>query len=317
MVGCLSYALAAAVQAVLLVYLAIVLASALRGLARLLPGPATASRAFVVLALAGLTAGTLWWMGARVADQAEQFVADAPQWWAGFQNSLGRTGWGRLLLEDARSAVPSGGWLRTVGPTVFSVADGAVVLVLALFLTFEPATYSAGLLRLAPPGRRPRAREVLTRLDRTLGRWTLGRLGMMALTGVLTGFGLWAIGMPFFLVLGLLMGILSFIPNLGPALAALPAGLLALQFGPAMLGKVALVYLVTQLLDGFVLTPWVNRRTVLVPPALGLAAQLVFAVWFGTLGLIVATPVVATAMVLVQELYLKDMLGEEAPSEEG
>jgi predicted PurR-regulated permease PerM len=309
--GALAYALATAVNAVLLIYLAVVLACALRGLARLLPGPSTATRVAVVLGLTALSAGLLYWMGARVAADAERFLSDIPGSWAKLQSTLQGSRWGRIVVENTRSALDSSALLGQLHATVLSLADALVVLVLALFLTFDPRTCSGGLVRLAPPRRRPRAREILARLDATLARWMLGRFATMALTGVVTGLALRLLGMPFSLTLGALVGALSFIPNLGPLLAALPAGLVALQLGPDMLWKVALVYLVTQLLDGFILTPWVARRTVRVPPAVGLAAQMIFALWFGLLGVLVATPMAATGMVLVQELYLKDTLGEE------
>jgi predicted PurR-regulated permease PerM len=128
----------------------------------------------------------------------------------------------------------------------------------------------------------------------------------MAINGTLTALGLWLLGVPLALTLGLLAALLNFIPNIGPIIAGVPAVLLALMHSPMQALYVVGLYLVLQSVDGYLLTPLVDRCTVSVPPALTLAAQMLL----GGLGLALASPLTAAAIVLVQKLYIEDTLGD-------
>jgi predicted PurR-regulated permease PerM len=132
----------------------------------------------------------------------------------------------------------------------------------------------------------------------------------MTVVALLTVLGLWALGIPLALTLGLFAGLIKFIPNFGPILSALPPVLLALLSGPRQALWVVLLYLGIQTLESYVITPLVQQKVVSLPPVLVISAQLLAGSLFGFAGLALATPLLAVAMVLARTLYLEDVLGE-------
>jgi predicted PurR-regulated permease PerM len=172
-----------------------------------------------------------------------------------------------------------------------------------------------GTIRLLPKKRRARIREVFGEAGETLRHWLVGRAILMALNGGLTALGLWLLGTPLALTLGILTGLLNFIPNVGPLIAGIPAVLIAWTQGGTQALHVFLLYLVLQNVDGYVLTPLVQQRTVSLPPALTILAQLLLGILAGTLGLLLATPLAAAALVFVKRLYVEDVLGDREDEE--
>ena len=154
--------------------------------------------------------------------------------------------------------------------------------------------------------------EVWNAVGDTLRRWLVGRAVLMVVNGVMTAAGLWLLGIPLALTLGTIAGLLNFVPNIGPIIAGVPAVLIAWTMGPMPALYVLVLYIVLQSLDGYVLTPLIQQRTVSLAPALTIAAQLLFGVLAGTMGLLLATPMTAAALVLINKLYLEDVLGDEA-----
>jgi predicted PurR-regulated permease PerM len=147
--------------------------------------------------------------------------------------------------------------------------------------------------------------------------WLLGQLASMVIVGVLTGVGLWLVGLPSPFVLGLLAGLAEFVPIIGPILAAIPGLVLALSYGTEMVVWVLAVYVIVQQIESYVILPVVQRKAVSLPPALTLFAVVAMGVLFGPLGLLFATPLTVVAFVLVKKLYLVDALHErtEIPGE--
>jgi predicted PurR-regulated permease PerM len=203
---------------------------------------------------------------------------------------------------------------RIVG--VFSTTFGAFmsvlfILVIGIYLSFQPSVYVAGFLRLVPPGRRRRAREIIHRIAETTRGWLLGQAFSMTLLGIVVGTGLSILGIPNALVLGLLAAVMTFIPNLGPVLAFIPAILVALSQGLMKAVYVALFYVVVQTIEGNFLTPMVQQRVIAVPAVLILATQVLLFNLLGFLGIVLAMPLLACVMVLVQMLYVEDFLGDK------
>jgi predicted PurR-regulated permease PerM len=190
-----------------------------------------------------------------------------------------------------------------------ALVNAAIVLSVGLCLAADPRLYKSGLLRLLPPERRPRAREVLTQLGSTLRRWLVGRLVLMFVNAALTWAGLSLLGVPLALTLGLLAGLLNFVPNVGPVIAGVPAVLIALTESPQQAMYVLLLYVALQSVDSYIFTPLVQKRTVELPPALTITAQVLLGVLLGTFGVVFATPLMAAALVLVRMLYVEDVLG--------
>ncbi len=139
----------------------------------------------------------------------------------------------------------------------------------------------------------------------------------MSVVGIATSIGLWSLGIPFAATLGLLSGILTFIPNFGPILAAVPAILLGLSHGPMSALYVTLLYVGIQAVESNLLTPLIQQRNVKLPPVLNVGFQVLLGVLFGVPGLIVAAPLAVVAMVCTRRFYVEDYLGDPlSPSED-
>lgn len=229
----------------------------------------------------------------------------------------------RLMEHRERlgDAMPDGGVglgvVATVTASIISALTGFLIaLAVGVCLAISPGLYQEGFLRLVPLSYRDRAREVMDETGGTLKSWLIAKLFEMILIGVLTTIGLWLLGIELALVLGLIAGLLSFIPNIGPVIAVIPALLLASLEGGRTMLYVAGLYLLVQSIESYGLTPWLQKRIVSVPPAITVSVQLLFGLFAGTLGLLLATPLAAVAMVMTRMLYIEDVLGDHEESED-
>lgn len=256
-----------------------------------------------------------WLLAVRVSSQINELLNTLPQGLEELRRWAEQFG----VVQTIERRSPSvGGWLtnssvvRHVTDTVSTVAgmlvDALVVLIVAIYLAANPRVYVEGSLHLVPVDHRARIREVCRSLSSTLRWWILGRIGLMVLNAVVTTVGLWVLDVPFALTLGILSGVLNFIPNVGPIIAAAPALLIALTQGPTQALYVALLYIAYQSADGYLLTPLVTQQTVSVPPALTLLAQVLLGASAGLYGLLLASPLVAAGLVIVRMLYVEDVL---------
>lgn len=181
--------------------------------------------------------------------------------------------------------------------SIFSGLTGVVVFVaLIAFITFNPKQYSNTLTTLVPARYQDGASKAKENITHILDRWILGRLVSMAVVAVLTYIGLLILGIEFALVLALLAGLLSFIPNLGPLLSVVPALLIGLQSGIATVAWIVVLYAVVQFIESYLITPFVQKKAVAIEPAFLLAVQIIFAATFGFMGLLLAGPLLAIAI---------------------
>lgn len=277
----------------------------------------------VLLGMLGLTATIAWWVAPDIADQADRLIERIPKAWQQVESKLERYGWYERLVDEKdqlEKMAPDGSRaLSTVGwafSSTFSALSSLVItIVIGLFLAASPRTYLNGAVKLAPVSRRARTREILEEIGDTLGSWLLAKLIAMVVIGILTVVGLWLIGIDLALLLGLIAGLLSFIPNIGPILALVPAVLIALISGPEDVLYVVLLYTGVQAFESYLLTPLLQKRLVDLPPALTIAMQFLFGVLAGGLGLLLATPLTAMLMVLTRTVYIEDLLGDKARSD--
>jgi predicted PurR-regulated permease PerM len=110
--------------------------------------------------------------------------------------------------------------------------------------------------------------------------------------------------------LGLLAGILTFIPYAGTVISVSPAALLAFTIDPRLALYVGLLYVGAHALGAYILIPLVQKRAVHLPPALTVAAQAVLAVMIGVPGLVLATPLAAAGLTLTRMIYVEGILGD-------
>ncbi|GIX00447.1 MAG: AI-2E family transporter [Pirellulaceae bacterium] len=190
-----------------------------------------------------------------------------------------------------------------------SVANMTLVLFVGVFLAASPSLYRRGFIQLISPRYRQRVTALLDELGSTLWRWLVGRALAMAVTGGGTGVILWLLGVPLPFTMALLTAALTFIPNIGAAVAMALAVLLALPMGLGVVGSVVVAYLTLQLLESNVLTPIIQQQQVSIPPALLILFQMVMGILTGTLGIMVATPILASLLVLIRRLYVQQWLG--------
>jgi predicted PurR-regulated permease PerM len=317
-----------AVNILLTVFAGLLLAVALGGLAEWAASRTGLRRgvalAIVVVTLLGVMAGGAWAIGATAAEQSRELIATLPKAVEHLKATLGENAVGRFLLEripDAsagseQAAKRSPWWALTL--TLDVITGIALMAFIALFVAADPDVYARGVVRLLPQGRRRRARQVLAELDERMRRWLLGKLVTMIIIAVVTWAGLALIGVKLALALGILAGLLNFIPYIGPLIAFVPAMLLALMQGVGTVGAVAGLWVGVQTLEGYVLTPLVDQQAVDVPPALELAALAVAGTTMGTMGVVLGAPLTAVIFVLVQRLYVEDALGDDidAPVDE-
>jgi predicted PurR-regulated permease PerM len=169
-----------------------------------------------------------------------------------------------------------------------------------------------------PIAKRTRTRAVLDAIGHALRWWLIGRVFSMAVVAAGTALGLYLLGVPLAITLGLIAGLLDFVPTIGPILATVPAALVALLQSPLQVLYVVLLYVAVQLVEGYLLTPLVQRYTIALPPVLTIVGVVLLGVLLGGLGLILAAPLTIVLFILVKMLYIEDVLGDvmEAPGEQ-
>ncbi len=312
----------AVAEVFLLIFAGVLVAVLLRGLSRWVsdhtPLSERWSLALVVLAIVAVWAAGAALLGAQLVAQVGELIERVPRLMQQFRQQLEQSQLGRQLLERAAqpqqqgadpssAAAPIAGILST---TFGAVANVVIVLFVGLYLAVKPDLYITGLLHLVPVAKRPRATAVLQTIGYTL-RWLLvGQVISMLVVGVLTSVGLMLLGVPLGLLFGILAGLLEFVPTIGPLISAVPAVLFAFTEDTSTALYVLLLYAVIQVIEGNVLTPLVLQRAVELPPVLTIAVLVVLGTLFGFLGLLLATPLLATVLVLVKMLYVQDVLGD-------
>ena len=223
-------------------------------------------------------------------------------------------------LLDSSGGLLSSIWhnVTALAGTLLSAVTGLILVVMAgVFLAVDPKLYRDGLVLLVPEPHHDQFRSALDRSGRGLRLWLLAKLISMSIIGVLVGLGAWAIGLPSPLALGLVAGLLEFVPLIGPFLGAIPGLLIAFSQGWSSLVWAMLLYALVQQLESNLITPAVLRKAVSVPPALFMLSVLAMGSLFGVVGVILSGPLTVTAFVLVRAIYIEDILGEEVVKTRG
>jgi predicted PurR-regulated permease PerM len=305
------------IQPLLIIFGGLVVAAMFDGgvrlLGRVLPIGRGWRLAIVVLAGLAFVLGTFYLTGMQIAAQFEllqtTLIAQANRL-TGWASSLGILP-GRAdiqgLLKEALGSV--GKLTSFVGTAIGALTGLFMVLVIGLFVAMEPRLYERGLQWMVPSDMRGECAITIERMAVTLRRLLAGRLAGMAFEGVLVFVILSLLGVPMALVLGMIAAILAFVPNVG----AFTTGVLmtAVGFSAGVhTGFAALAtYFVVQTIDGYVIIPMVAKRTIDLPPALTLSAQILAGTLFGVVGLALADPM--TAMIKVALERSSEREGEE------
>lgn len=278
------------------------------------------SLVLTVIAFLAIMGGIGWLLASHLATQIAELTEKLPQSFQRIQEYLSQYPSGRLLLEKMPQATADS--LSQVDP--FSRVTGlvswmsgflmsaVVILFVGIFGAAEPGIYKAGLMHLIPIQYRPRIEQALDAVGVNLRWWIVGQVVLMILVWVTTTIGLWLLGIPLALTLGLIAGILELIPYVGPWISAIPAVLIALLVGPWEMVLTLGLYLILHILEGYLFLPLVQREAVHLPPALALVAQVLLGELLGILGLFAAAPLTVAVVVFLKMLYVEDTLGDES-----
>jgi predicted PurR-regulated permease PerM len=318
----------------LLVFAGILIAVLLRALASLvcqLTGLRHGwSLAIVLATLLGLTALGVWLLAPILIREFTQLAQRLPQAIERLKGYLGQFRLGQYVLARTPSSDRMLTGVSGGGGSVFEQATGlvgsvmdvvvhlVVVFFVGVFVASAPQVYLEGAVRMFPHRRRKRVREVMETVGFTLRWWLIGQGVTMVVIGTATTIGLYLLRVPLALPLGILAGLFNFVPNFGPLVSLVPASLLALTISPEKAVQVVILYIILQTIEGYILTPMVQRRAVLLPEAMTLVMQVLLAWLVGALGLVLAAPVAAALLVSVKMLYVEDVLDDdvEVPGEE-
>jgi predicted PurR-regulated permease PerM len=195
--------------------------------------------------------------------------------------------------------------------TAAVLAGIVLVIFLAIYIGAEPKLYHDGLMHLFPHRTRKRAGEVLSEMAIVLRKWLVTQLIAMAVIGVVTTVVLLLLNVRAAFALGLIAGLLEFVPTVGPLLSAIPAIAMGFIDSPQKALYVALAYWGIQFLENNLLIPSLMRGGLDLPPAVTIIAQALMTLVFGFLGLMVAVPLTAAMMVPIKMLYVEDVVGDQ------
>ena len=273
------------------------------------------------LLIAVLIGTFIFLLGTQVGDQFRNLVTEMPGMIRQAGDLIGVPDLQSILRERLESFATQDGMfadLANITTNLVSVV-GLLVLVLfaGIFLAIDPEGYRRGLLQLVPDSYYTRIETAMLTAARALRLWLAGTLLAMLVVGAVTTAALYAIGLPSALALGIIAGILEFIPFIGPILSVVPAFLVALPEGYTMVIWVAVIYLTIQQIEGNVLVPVIQHRTAALPPLIGILSIVAATLLFGLPGVVLAVPLALVTIVLVKQLYVRDILGRDttAPGE--
>ncbi len=310
----------------ILIFGSVVVAVVLRSIAdplvarlKLRDGLAVLAAIVVVL---GVIGGASFLFGQQVAKQADQLAETLPPAWEQVRSRFEASPAAGYVAQPLQSLGSQAGRVLARAPGVLMSAASAIttlvlVLVAGVFLAIRPADAREGVLSMVPKGSRARGREVMNTCGRALKGWLRAQLFSMVLVGTLVGVGLWVIGVPAPLALGLLTGLAQFVPIVGPIASAIPALLLSATGGlqPFLL-TLALYGAVSQL-EANLITPLVQKNLASLPVVLGIFGVVGLGTLFGPLGVLFATPLALVLYTAISMLYRRDVLGDETATVPG
>ena len=302
-------------QSLLVILGGVILAAMIDGGARLLGRYLAIGRLWRVSMVLLLTVAFLAWLtifaGQQISRQAAEFPAlvtaqlnQLIDWLRGHGFELEANDF-QDLVGDLASGV--GTVTRAIGGIMGGLTTGLLILILGIFIAIEPAIYERGVEWMLPKHLREDFRITGARMGRTLRHLLAGRLVGMVIEGIFTwamlAYGGLLVGVgtvPMAALLGLITGLLAFIPNIGALLSGMLMVLVGFSGGTDMGIYTICVYFFVQTIDGYLLVPMIARKTVDLAPALVLATQLILGVLFGILGLALADPLLAMAKVALE-----------------
>jgi predicted PurR-regulated permease PerM len=295
-------------QSLLVIFGALVFATLLDGGSRLLGRVIRIGRAWRVMIVLALAAAFIFWLvqfaGSQIAAQAAEFPAIVTTQLGraiAFLRSKGLSIDQADIQNLAGELVSGVGTLsRAIGGVFGALTTVILMLTIGIYLAVDPRPYERGLSWMIAEHHRAHVADTLGHMAFNMRRLLFGRLVAMVAEGFLTYGLLSLIGVPMAALLGLITGILAFIPNIGALTAGLLMTLVGFSGGTEMGLWTIASYFLIQSFDGYILVPMIAKKTVDLAPALVLAFQLIMGVLFGLLGLTFADPMLAMIKVALE-----------------
>lgn len=314
-------------QVLLIVFAAVVLATALNKLARKIQQRLRLSRSLGVLAAIGIFVAVLVGFFILIvppfitqfqeltATKFPAILQSADRWRASIQSYIPAPLIPYLPnLEDLdRQIQPLLRSMAGQSLTLFSSSLAAIlnflfVVILTIMFLAQPGAYRQAFISLFPSFYRRRVDEILVECDVSLGKWVGGALLSMVVVAVLSLIGLLALGIPLALAQAILAGLLNFIPNVGPTMSVVIPMAIALLDEPWKAVAILIIYLLIQQFESNLLTPYIMAQQVSLLPAITLIAQVFFTTFFGFLGLLLALPLTVVAKIWINAVLIEDIL---------
>jgi predicted PurR-regulated permease PerM len=271
-------------------------------------------RLLLVLVLGfGFIGWVVWFAGTTIAAQAEALRAVVTAQFEqlmGFAASLGLVPAGNLSNISSQLLGGVGRLTSAVGSVIGAVTSVIAMLVIGIFLASEPKIYDRGIAWMLPLRARTGFYRLAEHAGFTLRRLLFGRLVGMLFEGVFTWIMLSLGGVPMAALLGLVTGVLAFIPNIGAITSGVLMVAVGFSAGPHQGLYAIFVYFFVQNIDGYLVVPYIARRTVDLAPAVVLAMQLLLGALFGILGVLFADPILATIKVVLVDLSRREAARE-------
>jgi predicted PurR-regulated permease PerM len=258
---------------------------------------------FVFVAF-GVVALLVWMLGPKVVEQFAALETELPRAARSLLIQLQSHQWGLWILQQSPGTEQIASGFTFAITRIGGIVVSSVTLLIGLFIVFslsiyftaEPGIYYNGLRHLVPEEYHKKLDACAASVVDILRWWVLAKLLSMTMVGVLVSVGLAIVGVPLAGTLGLIAAALTFIPNLGPLISMIPAFLLALAESPTKGLLTLLVFSIVYTLEGYVVTPLLERNIVRLPPALTLTMQLLLAVVAGPVGVALAAPLAAAGI---------------------
>ncbi len=296
------------IQPILLIFAAIVMASMLDGGTRLLGRVLPIARGWrlliVCLTLIVFMIWTAMFAGSQIADQAATLQTVVMGQIERLATWASAHGMGNFQLDTKTISDNFAGTFGRVTAAVGTVVGGltsvVMILILGIFIAIEPRLYERGVAWMLPMKSRENFYITTARMGFTLRRLMAGRLLGMLVEGIGTWLACLVVGIPMAALMGLLTGLLAFIPNIGAIISGVLLILVGFSAGTDVGLWAIAIYFVVQTVDGYLIVPMVAKQTVDLAPALVLGAQILFGALLGIMGLFLADPIVAMIKVALE-----------------
>lgn len=232
--------------------------------------------------------------------------------WLRFQEWLLRFSWVKMPVAGFPKLGPTlpdliSTAMNAMASSISGIGGLSFVIAVAFYFAADPDQYRRGFLSAFPAHARGRVDLILTRVGQAVRAWFVSQGIAMAIVGVAVGLFLWLIGSSYWFLLAVLTAALELVAFVGPAIALVLAGVLTLASQPDRFLWVLIVYFAVLRLEGDLVIPWVMKERIRVPPIPLLTVMLLLGAWFGVLGLLIATPLMAVLRTIYLLTYVPAM----------